>query len=712
MSTFDFKKIFEFSPLPIYVHQDGFFRMVNPKVAQVTGYTMEELLQLPFEKLIHSEDRTWVMNNARRRQAGEEIPEDYEFRIINRQGEVIYIHGVFSRTEFDGRPAILGQILDITKQKQMMKALKASEEKYRTVIENANEAIFVAQDGILKLINPKVLEITGYSKQALISTPFKRFIHPDDQEKVMQWHLERQKGKKVPVAYPFKVIDKAGNIKWVEINAVPIILEERPATLNFLNDVTGRWQAEEELKLQKAYFQQLFENSPEGIVTLDNTDRIIEANKGFEKLFQYSIEEIRGCYINKLIVPANLSDEASTLSGAVLSGETIQKESVRRRKDGSLVDISILAYPIVFNNKQVGIYAIYSDITKRKQIEEQLRYLSLHDPLTGLYNRTYFEQEMHRLEGGRYAPVGVIVSDVDGLKLINDTLGHKAGDTLLVAAAGVIRESFRGGDMVARIGGDEFAVLLPDSPRPVVEDACRRIQDAIARYNAANPELPLSISTGFAVGSETLTSLGDLFKEADDNMYREKLHRSQGARSAIVQTLIKTLEVRDFITEGHADRLQDLVAALAMAIGLPERNVTDLRLLAQFHDIGHVGIPERILFKTGPFTSEEAFEMRRHCEIGYRIAQSAPDLVPIADWILKHHEWWDGKGYPLGLKGEEIPLECRILAIADAYDAMISDRPYRKALPHGEAIAELKCFAGIKFDPQLVLKFVQVLENL
>ena len=157
-------------------------------------------------------------------------------------------------------------------------------------------------------------------------------------------------------------------------------------------------------------------------------------------------------------------------------------------------------------------------------------------------------------------------------------------------------------------------------------------------------------------------------------MYRIKLHSSQSTRSAIVQTLMKALEARDYITEGHADRLQELVAIVALSLGLPERSIGDLRLLAQFHDIGKVGIPDRILFKKGSLTNQEFAEMKQHCEIGHRIALSAPDLVPIADWILKHHEWWNGKGYPLGLKGEEIPLECRILAIADAYDAMTSDQ--------------------------------------
>ncbi|OPY62739.1 MAG: Cyclic di-GMP phosphodiesterase response regulator RpfG [Pelotomaculum sp. PtaU1.Bin065] len=368
--------------------------------------------------------------------------------------------------------------------------------------------------------------------------------------------------------------------------------------------------------------------------------------------------------------------------------------------------------PLFDKEKQVvGAIETIRDITEQKQLEERLKHISLHDSLTGLHNRAYFEEEMRRVGGGRGNTAGIIVCDVDGLKLVNDTLGHEAGDALLLTVANIIRSSFRESDVVARIGGDEFAAIIPDTKESTLAEACKRIKDAIARHNATNHELPLSISVGFAARSDQSISINELFKEADNKMYREKLHQAQSTRSAVVQTLMKMLQVRDFMTEEHADRLQILIVNLASAIDLPERSLTDLRLLAQFHDIGKIGVPDSILFKPGPLNAEEIAEMRQHCVIGHRIAILAPDLVPIADWVLKHHEWWNGEGYPLGLKGEEIPLECRILAIADAYDAMTSDRPYRKALTQTAAIKELRRCAGIQFDPQLVEKFIHLLKK-
>ncbi|NLB51870.1 MAG: diguanylate cyclase, partial [Syntrophomonadaceae bacterium] len=352
-----------------------------------------------------------------------------------------------------------------------------------------------------------------------------------------------------------------------------------------------------------------------------------------------------------------------------------------------------------------------AEVMERKAAEEKMAYFSLHDALTGLYNRTYFEEEMHRLSNERAGNVGLIMCDVDGLKLINDSMGHDNGDSLLMATANLIKSCFRSNDVVARVGGDEFAVLIPNCTTEILESAYNRLQESASESELSWQGLPLSLSIGVAMRSNPSVPLTEIYKEADNNMYRQKLYRSQSARSAIVQTLMKALEARDFITEGHAERLQVMLADLGTKLGLSDRNIVDLRLLAQFHDIGKVGLPDRILFKPEPLTPDERKEMQRHSEIGHRIALSSPDLIHISDWILKHHEWWNGAGYPLGLKKEDIPLECRILAVADAYDAMTSHRPYRQALSKEAAVIELRRCAGIQFDPYLIDQFIEMLEE-
>ncbi len=359
------------------------------------------------------------------------------------------------------------------------------------------------------------------------------------------------------------------------------------------------------------------------------------------------------------------------------------------------------------------VYSIgmVQDITERKGYENRLSYMSLHDQLTGLYNRYYFEDELNRLTNSRYYPISLISADLDGLKLINDTMGHNQGDQVLIDCANILKESLRQGDVLARIGGDEFAAILLETDGSTGEQICNRIRSGLFTVNQASLELPLSLSLGLATSKNpTDGSLYDLLKKADDLMYRDKLSHRKSSRNQIVQALMSALAERDFIAEGHADRVQHLSNKMGVRLGLNANQLGDLSLLAQVHDLGKVGIPDQILFKPGPLNEEEWEIMKMHPEKGYRIASSSPDLSTVAELILKHHEHWNGGGYPLGLKGDSIPVECRILSIVDAFDAMTNDRPYSKARTDDEAISELKRFAGKQFDPELVEVFVTVLE--
>ncbi|HEX7713802.1 MAG TPA: CHASE4 domain-containing protein [Bacillota bacterium] len=469
----------------------------------------------------------------------------------------------------------------------------------------------------------------------------------------------------------------------------------------------------------------IIEFLPDATLVIDEAGRVVAWNRAMEEMTGVPKQEIigRGDYAyaipfygkpRPLLIDLVQSDpgeikryyEHTEKKGSVLYSE-VYVDTIGKKQGGYLW---ITASPLVDQEGRL-VRAIESmrDITKRKKIEEELKYLSLHDPLTGLYDRAYFEEEIRRLERGREPVVGVIMCDVDGLKLVNDSLGHSTGDKLLQTAANVIRSAFRQNDVVARVGGDEFAVLLPQCDGTLLETAGRRVQESVENHNRSNPELPLSISLGWAFRKEASVRLKDVFEEADNNMYREKLQHHQSNRSAIVQTLMNTLRARDFVTEDHADRLKKLVADLSRKLGLDEQKIHDISLLAQFHDIGKVGIPDQILFKQGPLTQEEWKIMRRHTEIGYSIAHSAQELMHISDWILMHHERWDGGGYPRGLKGDAIPLECRILSIADSYDAMTSDRPYRKALTHSQAVQELRKCAGTQFEPKLVEEFIEMI---
>lgn len=348
---------------------------------------------------------------------------------------------------------------------------------------------------------------------------------------------------------------------------------------------------------------------------------------------------------------------------------------------------------------------IISEYILRKKFEEKILFLSYHDQLTGLYNRRFMEEEIRRLDTPRQLPVSFIMGDVNGLKLTNDVFGHRAADLLLKKAAEIIKESCRREDIIARWGGDEFVVLLPRTDMKAAEEIVRRSKNKCA-LNSEGP-VRVSIALGYATKNKAEENIWQVLKEAEEWMYRNKLLQSKSYRNAVISSLKATLFEKSMETEEHAERLKEMSLKIAKGLGLSAKQIDELELLAVLHDIGKVAIKESILLKPGPLTEKEWEEMKKHSEIGCRIAQNTPELAFIAEYILCHHERWDGRGYPSGLKGEEIPLLSRILAVADAFDAMTNDRHYRKAMSREEALVELERNAGTQFDPEVVSAFIE-----
>lgn len=350
--------------------------------------------------------------------------------------------------------------------------------------------------------------------------------------------------------------------------------------------------------------------------------------------------------------------------------------------------------------------SLKAEIADRKKAEEQLKFLSLHDFTTGLYNRAYFAEEARRLDTGRRYPVSLIMCDVDGLKIVNDSMGHDVGDQLLVSVANILKAAVREGDVVARVGGDEFAILIAHSAMSDVDQVIGRIQTLISQYHNSEQKVPIIISLGYATSSGRDKTIDDLYREADNYMYQMKLGNRKASIQALTRAIEKAYTVKDFAISGHNRRLWRYNMALAQAISLPEDEFRKLKLLVKYHDVGKLRIDDNILLKPGPLTVDERTAIKLHCEYGKRIVLAIPELAGLSDLILKHHEWWDGGGYPLGIQGEDIPLLCRIFAITDAYEAMTGVRPYREPMDREQAAAELKKWSGIQFDPDLTSEFI------
>lgn len=431
-------------------------------------------------------------------------------------------------------------------------------------------------------------------------------------------------------------------------------------------------------------------------------------NKKCEARFHQEAEKIMGKSVRELFEKDLGKDLETKFLQCVTTKAPVIYEEIYNFLGQARIGHTVLS-PVLKDGKVVQIIGSTRDITEQKQAEDRIKYLSFYDDLTGLFNRSFFEDELKRLDIERKYPISVIMCDINGLKFVNDAFGRREGDALLVSTAKIIEESCRSGDIICRWGGDEFAVLLPGCTHEDAEKIIGRIRD-FAPYNDRNL-IPISLALGTAT-KDANQNIQKVMKEAEDRMNRNKLLETKSSRSSTLASLQKTLQEKTHETEEHELRLQNLALKIGKAIGLSGSEIDELVLLAALHDIGKVAVPDHVLKKPGPLSTEEWVIMRSHSEIGYRIALACPELTLISELILTHHERWDGNGYPKGLKKEEIPLLSRILSIIDAYDAMTNTRPYRKAIAANKAISELKRNAGRQFDPKLVDIFIKTNQSI
>ena len=342
---------------------------------------------------------------------------------------------------------------------------------------------------------------------------------------------------------------------------------------------------------------------------------------------------------------------------------------------------------------------------------DYITYLTLHDGLTGLYNKTYFDNRLQEMENNKeYLPISLIIGDMNGLKFVNDVYGHHEGDQRLKKMALIIQQSCRQNDIIARWGGDEFAIILPNTDNKTANTIRDKISAACNSFR--DTDLLLSLSMGVATKTDGEACLHKVLKEAEDLMYQVKLIEGRKVRGAIAETLGKVLQANDCEIKGHIERLQTLSKEFARVLGFSAENLNTLIRAVTLHDIGKIGISKDIILKKSLLNDAEWLIMRKHVEIGYRIAQASGEFTHLADIILYHHEWWNGQGYPEGLKEEEIPLMSRIISILDAFDVMTHRQQNKPAMTTEEALLELHIKAGSQFDPSLVQLFIQMMNEI
>lgn len=357
----------------------------------------------------------------------------------------------------------------------------------------------------------------------------------------------------------------------------------------------------------------------------------------------------------------------------------------------------------------IGVSVNSEDITDRIDYQNEILELSYKDTLTQTFNRRYYSEQLVNLNNTKNLPLTIIFADINGLKLVNDAFGHEAGDKLLTFVAKKLTQTFSKFGSVMRIGGDEFAIILPNMGKKQANKLVEKVQKNILTSMLDG----VNVSVSFGLDTKTAyENINTIVKNAEDNMYTNKLYERNSHRHNFIQTILKTLQERNPEEKDHSKRVGDICVLIGEQLQMERADLKLLEVISQLHDVGKIAISNRILQKPGKLTEKEWTEIKRHPEIGYRILLTSPSYAGIAEDILSHHERYDGKGYPRGLKGEEIPPKARIIAVADAYDAMTSNRPYRKAFTHEQAVKEIIDNKGTQFDPEVVEAFLKVANDL
>lgn len=479
---------------------------------------------------------------------------------------------------------------------------------------------------------------------------------------------------------------------------------------NFSTSDNSKKQGKEEKSQDEQIFHNLTQILPGMVFATDIEGKITFINKKGIQMLGYTEEELKEKTIWQLLTSRGYRSSKSEVKKFLLQKAGYPQEFYLVCKEKYLLPVEFHGSSIKDEQgKIIGFQGILLDITSRVEYEEKIKYLSFHDKLTGLYNRAYFEEELQKLDQTRHLPLSIIIGDVNNLKMINDTFGHQCGDELLCRVAQVLKSCFRKSDVVSRWGGDEFSIILPNTTREKGIDIIARIKKECLRRSTLT--LPLNISLGIATKEHNFENIDAIVSEAESKMYRYKLLDKQASESALIVSMEKALQEKKYETKEYRQDFIDCALKFGEVLQLEKAELNKLKLLSAICDIGKIAVSEEIILKKGWLSEEEWAEIKKHPEIGFRLAKSSPEISMIANDILHHHEFWNGQGYPHRIKGEDIPFLARIIHILDAYQAMTHERPYRRAMSQKDAIEELRRGRGSQFDPILTDKFISMITH-
>lgn len=538
----------------------------------------------------------------------------------------------------------------------------------------------------------------------------------------------------------------------------------------FPKSANSIFDLEDFVKSDSLFFSKIIDAISDILMVIDPRDySIITVNKQYLDKEGVSLNDIKGkkCYeiTHKRSSPCLPPHDKCPMLDTIKTGNTVKAEHVHYGKNNQMYYSEVITYPI-FNDKGKieAVVHLSRDVTESKRRDEEnkkyverLRELTLRDPQTWVYNYRYLMERLPaeiELCRRHSLPLSVLLIDIDYFKSINDAYGHQAGDVLLVEFANFIKGFLRKSDIFTRYGGEEFIIVMPQTDKKDAFQVAERITARVGAntFKVSNHSIKIKISIGISEFSSSLTDGLDTakllldaadkavqrskesggnkvtvfsplykdiqkktgkvdYKEEVELLKRKLVKLSQRVDQAVLESMYafsKSLEARDYYTAEHADRMITIAVSIGKEMGLDKNALENLEKAAVLHDIGKIGISDTILRKKGKLTPEEYKIIQAHPQIGAEIIRAVHFLKEVVPTVLHHHERYDGAGYPSGLRDGEIPLSARIIAIADAYQALISDRPYRKAYSKEAALKILKDEAGTHFDRPIVGALVKV----
>ncbi len=571
--------------------------------------------------------------------------------------------------------------------------------------------------------SPGYKKMLGYEEEEMENTPdiWESIVLAEDIPSLMtalDRHIASHGAE--PLYNQIRFKHKDGSIIWVITSGHVVEWDKDNQPIQIIGkqiNISGLKRLEKALNEERELLRATLLSIGDGVITTDIQGRIEIVNEQAQWLTGWTQEEAYGRAFEEVfhIVHEYTKMPCESPIRKVLdtgANYELGDYTVLVTKSGREIPIEDSAAPIRDDNGNVtGAVLIFRDFTEKKEKQERIEFLSFHDQLTGVYNRRYLEEQLQKLDHPDHYPLSVVMLDVNGLKLINDAFGHAMGDRVLKRATQILQELCRSQDIIARYGGDEFVIMLPKMSYDEVDLLLQRMTEHFQKESVGS--VAISVSGGCSTKQDETQEMGDILKMAEDHMYRRKLSESKSMRYKTVEIILKTLHEKSEREKLHSEGVKMISEAIGAAMGFSLEDIRELGTAGLMHDIGKIAIDLSILDKPDMLNISERIEIERHPEQGYQILRSITDFAKLAEYVLAHHERWDGTGYPGRLKGEEIPLKARIISIADSYHAMVNDRPYRKALSKRQALEELQRNSGTQFDPVLVSLFIEkVADNL